>query len=276
MAHYNDKHKDEVILEFGGLRDEETHSGQICPACKGGPTKEGSLSVSRRGGVLLWKCHRASCDFHGAHGSTRADGDQGPVPKSNPRGVYVPTTPLNKAYATFLATKYGLTGEAVERAELGWTGDSLGRYGRRISFPIFDPSNRKRGESYRSYEGAKPKNVITLADADEIAFAWYRWKRSSKILVLVEDQVSAIKLAPHVHAAALLGTHLSQEKIDEIKSAGKYGHVILSLDQDAVLEAVKLQLKWANQLPGMCIQGIHKDIKDMSNEEFQSYLKRLE
>lgn len=85
-----------------------------------------------------------------------------------------------------------------------------------------------------------------------------------------------MRLAPHVHAAALLGTHLSQEKVDEIKAAGKYGHIILSLDQDAVLEAVKLQLKWANQLAGMCIQGIQKDIKDMSDEEFQGYLKRLE
>lgn len=87
--------------------------------------------------------------------------------------------------------------------------------------------------------------------------------------------MSAIKMAPHMHAIALLGTNLSEAKVDEIRENNPgYEHIILALDNDATHEAIKLQLRWASRLPGMCIQSLPKDIKDMNDDEFTDWLKR--
>jgi len=89
--------------------------------------------------------------------------------------------------------------------------------------------------------------------------------------------MSAIKLAPYHHAIALLGTNLSEAKVDEINANKKgYKHITLCLDADATYEAIKLQLKWAGKLPGMCMQALETDIKDMDDEEFADLLKRLQ
>lgn len=99
--------------------------------------------------------------------------------------------------------------------------------------------------------------------------AWYKYLRASKSLLIVEDQVSAMRMAPYMHTVALLGTHISQEKVDEMK-AGDYKHIVLCLDNDATGEAIKLALKWQSQIP-ICIRGLMKDIKDMDDETFKEY-----
>lgn len=86
--------------------------------------------------------------------------------------------------------------------------------------------------------------------------------------------MSALKLSPHFHAAALLGTHISDSKADEIL-AQKYENVFLSLDNDATYDAIKQQLKWKNRIPQMYVIGIEKDIKDMNPKEFYEYLQRV-
>lgn len=87
--------------------------------------------------------------------------------------------------------------------------------------------------------------------------------------------MSAMRLAPYVHAVALLGTHISEAKAEEIKE-GKYKNIVLSLDPDAVGNAIKLQLYWRNKLPNMCVVGIPTDVKDMDKDEFNSYLRRIQ
>jgi DNA primase len=89
----------------------------------------------------------------------------------------------------------------------------------------------------------------------------------------VEDQMSAIKLAPHVHSLALLGTHISDEKAEEIV-AGKYKQVLISLDNDATHEAIKLQLIFRNKIKNLYLAGLGKDIKDMTQGELNEYLSQ--
>lgn len=89
--------------------------------------------------------------------------------------------------------------------------------------------------------------------------------------MIVEDCVSAIKLAPHVHTLALLGTHISDAKADEISKEG-YSRVLLSLDNDATYEAVKLQLQYRSKIKGLLVASLPKDIKDMNEDEFDDYL----
>ena len=93
--------------------------------------------------------------------------------------------------------------------------------------------------------------------------------------MLVEDQISAIKLSPYYDSAALLSTNLSMAKVKEIRER-KYERVYLCLDNDATAEAVRLAVSLRYKLPGLQIIGLEKDIKDYNEEEMDSFLKRLE
>lgn len=272
----NDYNQLQIEIDYGHLADGQTSSGQVCPACKGGASEEKSLSVSRRDGVLLWNCHRASCSFRGNSGLSTGGSDQGSGAKPVRERRYIKTTPLNQATVKFLATKFGIPEADFRLAGCGWTGDADGNYSRRVSFPIFGPDSRKRGEMFRSYQGGKPKSIIQLHGENDIAAAWYKWKRRSKYLILVEDQVSAIKVAPIYHSLALLGTNLSEAKVLEIMYNNEYDNVYLCLDNDATHDAIRQQLKWGGRLKGLQVRGLEKDIKDMSKEEFNEFMRRFE
>lgn len=104
--------------------------------------------------------------------------------------------------------------------------------------------------------------------------SWHKAQRKSDVLVLVEDQVSAIKIGQRCHAAALLGVHISDGKVEEIL-AGKYKSVVISLDEDATFEAIKLQLRLRSTIPGLIVRSLEKDIKNMNNEEFEEYVSSI-
>lgn len=269
-----DKRQYEIAAQFSGLQDGETASGEVCPACEGGATKEKSLSVTRRSGTLLWNCHRASCSFRGSDG--RASFDEGDGQKRS-RGSrsYVPAYVPDQATLGLLAAKFGIPRESFELAGLRWTGEGNGPYGRRFCYPIYGPSSRKRGENYRSYEkGVQPKSIIQLGE-DEVAMCWYKWKRQSDVLIIVEDQVSAIKIASSYHAVALLGTNLSEAKVQELIDNNEYKHIYICLDNDATHQAIKLQLKWRERIKNLRVMGLDKDVKDMDAVEFDSFQLRF-
>jgi hypothetical protein len=272
-----DSERDDILFRFSYLPAGGTEAGQICPACKGGASQEGSLSITRRGGLLLYNCHRATCPFHGAvtiAGAAGA-GDSSEGAERKARGNYVRTYEINEATLKFLAIKYGISSENFRAAGLRWSGDGDGPLTRRVCFPIYGPDSKQRGTSYRSYEdGVVPKAIIQLHTEDAVCQSWYKWRKFSDTLVIVEDPVSAIKLAPHVHSLSLMGVHISDEKMDEIK-AQKYQQIILSLDNDATREAIKLQLKYRNRVDNFFVHGLEKDIKDMNEEELNAYLSDI-
>ena len=266
-------YKLDVELSYGTLSEGETLSGEVCPACKGGSQQEKSFSVSRSRGVLLFTCHRASCGIKGVTGSGTdfIKGEARATPRSG--RVYVPSTNLDEKVVSFLAKKYRLPESSMELAGMRGVRGDAGVYTGRVCFPIYGPDSRERGANYRSYDGRHPKSLITL-DQDALAFSWYVHRRVSRALVLVEDQVSAIRVAPFFHSAALMGVNLSDAKVEEIRKR-KYKVVYLCLDNDATGQAVRLALKLRNKLPQLQVIGLDKDIKDMNEEEFQSFLNRL-
>jgi len=270
---YN-QHKLDVELEHSSLREGESRSGVLCPACNGGPTKEGSFSVSRSRGTLLYCCHRASCKFNGAIILTSA-ASRATRGSETPRSrTYIPSTQLDEEHVELLVEKFGLTRESIEFAGLRWIEANAGIYSRRVCMPIYGPNLRERGASYRSYEGGNPKSLIRFHDNDAIALAWYISKRRSKAVVLVEDQISAIKLSPYYDSAALLSTNLSMAKVKEIRER-KYEKVFLCLDNDATSVAVQLAVSLKYKLPGLRIIGLAKDVKDYNPEELTAFLEKL-
>lgn len=268
------EHRYEIESTYRGLREGETQAGQVCPSCKGGATKEGSLSVSRSRGSLLFNCHRASCKFSGVIILTAGVGSVNSGATTTRSKTYIPTTHLSETATKLLAEEFRLTGEAIDLAGIKSVKGDSGFYSGRVCFPIYGPDSRERGASYRSYDGATPKSIIRL-DEDGIAMSWYVRKRKSKALVIVEDQVSAIKLSSFYDSVALLSTNLSEAKVKEIADK-KYPRVYLCLDNDATSVAINLMIKLRYKLPSLQMIGLDKDIKNMNKEEFASFLNKLE
>jgi hypothetical protein len=268
-----------VELEYGHLAEGERCNSQICPACKGGSSQEASFNVERRDGLLRFKCHRASCPVSGVAGGTATLGDASSKPTSPRRVPYIPLSPLPAGLAKFLAEKYNLTAAALERADLGWTGDGTTVYARRVAYPILRPDHCQRGTQYRTFNRNRDLKAITrLVTEDEIALAWYKWQRRSDYLILVEDPLSPLKLAETYHCAALLGTNLSEAKLDEIieeNKKEKYKAIYLCLDNDATYEAIKQMLKCQPRLPNLKVLGLPKDIKNMNTNELEEFKERL-
>lgn len=268
------EYHDEVYFSYSHLREGETYSGEICPACKGGSTKEGSFSVSRSGAVLLYTCHRAACGFRGRSGYAPYQGtDAGVSPRKRTLpSVY--TAPLNQEVANLLAEKYGISATASDLAGLSWSSEVSGLFRRRLCLPIWRPDLRKRGVNYRSLDGTRPK-ALTYLEEGEVGLSWYQRTRKKGVLVLVEDQLSAIRLSQYCDSVALLGTNFGSDKVTEVKEQG-YRHLYLCLDNDATSTAIKLGIKLRDTLPSLKIIPLNKDIKDMTEEELASFLTLLE
>lgn len=271
---YN-QYKYEVEQEFSDLKEGESRSGQVCPACNGGASKEGSFSVSRSRGVLLYNCFRATCKFGGAIILSSAASRAVPGASRTPKFSHVPTAPLDEETIKLLAQKYSLTRDSMELAGIRRVVADTGYYSGRICFPIYGPDLRQRGACYRSYTGGTPKTLTSLNTSDSIAMSWYIRKRKSPILVIVEDQVSAIRLSSFYDSVALLSTNLSPAKIKEIGEKD-YKKVVLCLDNDATALAVKLTVTLRSKIKNLQMVGLAKDVKDMNQEEFDTLLKNLE
>lgn len=266
----------EVEFTYASLADGESSKAEICPSCEGGSTKEKSFGVSRSGGVLLYNCHRSSCGFRGAIGVPPGSRESTASTKGVRRNPYIKVSQLDEDTLNFLAEKFGLSRTSIEFAGLGWTGELPNNYGRRVCYPIYGPDSRERGASYRSYEaGVTPKSIIHLHSDDAIGQSWYKFKRRSKKVIIVEDQVSAIKMADYMHSVALLGTNLNESKLNEIK-AGEYDHVYLCLDNDATSTAIMASIKYRASLPQLQVVGLTKDIKNMDDDELEEFRKKLE
>lgn len=103
--------------------------------------------------------------------------------------------------------------------------------------------------------------------------AWYR-NRDSSVLVIVEDQLSAIRLLDYkVDSVALLGTNLNEERVAEIAEQ-KYNKVYLALDKDAFSLAVNYILGFRSKLP-LHLLRLEKDIKNQAKEELDELMKEI-
>lgn len=265
--------RDFIILEYSHHRDGWAASGQMCPECHGGSSKEKSMRVSVNDGWLNWRCFRDSCKFKGGHriGAPRisSSSDDRPAQSSAVRMIDMPDYLERTLYE-----KHLISDHAIEWA--GWKYAPIynGR-GPRVCMPILDPDGVKRGYSWRSYNGESPKAIITKLKADSPMMCWYKAGKYANTVVVVEDQPSALRLWDQgVDTLALCGTLLTPDRIDEIK-AQKYSNVILCLDQDATATAVKAVAWYRNKLPGMRILPLTKDVKNMTDVEMDSFLLEI-
>lgn len=119
----------------------------------------------------------------------------------------------------------------------------------------------------RSLDGAKPK---VISHTEKGAMAWYI-NHTTPGIIIVEDQLSAVRASRYLSSVALLGTNLSEERVAEIRRTGN-SPVYLALDNDAISSAVKYVVKYRSVLPLQLVR-LDKDIKDMSEEELEVLAK---
>lgn len=268
--------RDAVILEYSSLADGESVRGELCPACRGGESEEGSLSVTRTDGVLLWNCYRASCGFKGAHGLRRkgvhGGGSSLRVPtKAQSRGtagriLIRESEHLPDYVKETLAHQYSLTESHLARAGTGWSASQS-----RVVVPVFGRDKSEQGCILRAVGDATPKSISFV---DEGAMAWYASKEGPDVLVIVEDQFSAIRASDYVDSVALLGTNLNEARVAEIAEQG-YNRVYLALDKDAFSLAVNYIVQWRSKLPLLLLR-LDKDIKNHTPEELDELMKEVE
>jgi len=257
--------RDFMLLEYADLSEGETRAGQECPSCHGGRTNERTLSVSRRNGTVRWFCHRASCGFKGVSGGararpgpdTQAASCRGVVGRQLVReGEQLPEWVLN-----YLSTTYYLDSAAVQRASLSWDSSQ-----ERLVLPVYNEDGENTGAVLRSLSGAVPK---ALTHAEDGAMAWYRnWQ--SDLLIIVEDQLSAIRASKYMNAVALLGTNLNEERAQVIARM-KFFRVLIALDKDAraVMMGHVIRHRGYFRLQPILIE---KDLKDSREQELKEIL----
>lgn len=264
--------RDEVILEYSRKPEGWAGSGQMCPDCGGGSSKEKSMRVTVHNGWLNWRCFRDSCQFKGGYkiGSPVSASQSGQA-RQHP---VVELVNLPSHVERMLYDKYFITDHSIDWA--GWKyAPSYNKGGPRVCMPILGPAGVKRGYSWRSYNGESPKAIITKLVPDTPMMCWYKASKYANTLVVVEDQTSALRLWDQgVDALALCGTLLTPDRIEEIK-AQKYTHVFLCLDQDATATAVKAVAWYRRKLPSLKILPLNKDIKNMTEVEMDTFLLEI-
>ncbi|UFK09558.1 hypothetical protein [Xanthomonas phage DES1] len=241
-------------------------AGELCPACQGGRTGERTLSVSRREGSLVWTCHRDSCGFSGREQGRFSDGITATT-KTSCRGfvgrqAVRESTSISDEVANYLSESYGLEHPAIiQRSGIAWSSQE-----NRLVLPVYNPLGECTGAVLRSLSGATPKAV---SHTEELAMAWYM-KRGSSQLIIVEDQLSAIRASEYMNAVALLGTNLNEQRAYEIRKQ-KFSQVFIALDADAIKQQTKLVLQHRGLLRLIPLI-LKKDIKNHSHEELQEFI----
>lgn len=266
---------DYMAAEYGHLLEGEAVGGQLCPDCGGGRSKERSLRVSRHNGRLSAKCYRDSCQWtyrqNGAGAFVQVPKVQ--VPKELAPFRAVNNRPLSDEEKDRFSLLFSIEQGMFDWAR--WTHvDDCNDRGPRFVLPILRPDGTVRGKTYRSWDGHLPKAQINKL-AEENMTCWYKPKPYGKVLVVVEDQPSALRIAgAGVDALSLCGTLLNDARLNEIKQQG-YERVWLCLDQDATVSAIKLMASFKMRYSQLKIKTLAKDVKNMSAEEFNNYIKEV-
>jgi len=182
-------------------------------------------------------------------------------------------------YSRFQIPTWALaTGGMIQRSPLG-----------HYLLSIYGPNGLKRGVVARiPWKGAPLWNGIPPGPkADTFRSAWgpvqshYRGSHEVGPLVLVEDQLSAIKLEAHGYdsvallgtPADVVGTYGGSDRVAEIATRARtHDEVIVALDADATTEAFLFVRKWGSAFRQIRVAILSKDLKDTPPEQFEEVL----
>lgn len=246
----------------------DSSAGNVCPRCGGGDSKERSLSVSRKTFGVAFLCHRDSCGFRGVLNdvSNSYYSSSGKKP-SEDKSKYLSFSPLLENEKNLLSTKYHLTSGEICISGIRWSNTI-----QRIIIPIRTRNGLSAGFVARSENPkVRPKALNYIVNPELPFGAYYIKDRECKCLWLVEDQLSAIRLSKYENALALMGTHLTDSLLADIKKGG-FTHLVICLDADAMATAIKLASRIDSLFKEVRVRSPKKDLKNMTPQELRKFL----
>jgi hypothetical protein len=131
----------------------------------------------------------------------------------------------------------------------------------------------------RAGQGGRPKADTYKSKAGPLQ-SHYKALRGSDYLVVVEDQLSAIKLAAYGYdSVALLGVpdvypsgYSGVDRVTEIARRAAGREVIVALDSDATETALLFAKKWGAMFVRLRVALLSADLKDTMADDFSEVL----
>lgn len=261
-----------ALVTQEGLRLEQgaTKTFEYCPFCKGGDHGDrGTFGVTRDSRhLLLYKCHRVKCRASGrVIVSPSHDTVEVPKAKFAPRPYKGVAQELSIDDLQKVSDLWRVDLEDVYNA--GWALAPQERGWLPLLFPVISPTGVVRGHVLRIQNEDGTKTVRGFKIVDEPWQSWYVNK--SDHIVVVEDQISALRAAEFCTSVALLGTEMSPDKFEEIVRFAGNRKIWFALDRDAAKEGFNLLKRYRLYFPNLSLLLIRKDIKNMSSSELLSY-----
>ncbi len=265
---------DNITSEYGHLAEGEAVGGQLCPECGGGRSHERSLRVSRYNGKLFAKCYRASCGWTYRTGAGIPGSGTVSKPKELQPFRVVNQRPLTDEEKNELSAKFNIEQGMFDWAKWYKVNDLFSGFGPRFVLPIFGPDGSVRGKTFRSWQGHLPKSMINKLSNEQM-ICWYKPQPYSKVLVIVEDQPSALRLAgANIDALALCGTLINDARMAEIRQQG-YDKVWLCLDDDATTLAFNEVARYKMRFRQLLIKPLKVDVKNMTPQQFDEFVTEV-
>lgn len=268
--------RSDIQLLALGLELDETSEGLECPSCKGGVNKDYSFYVTRTADGILYCCHRVSCGIRGFVPSMGKPVHKGQSSKKKKKAnpyegqmIFV-----SDEIADTLHKKYNIPQHTIN---IQWRYDPVTE---RMIYPIKDVNGKIAGHTLRrvkevsnKYKGPK---AVTYWNADSSVKADFNLIHGNSMVVLVEDQPSAMRLRVAGYSTvALLGTNLNDDVVNELLSKGVV-KTVLALDADAKAKAMKIKKSYDiffKNIKLILLNG--QDVKDMNAVEFDTLLETI-
>lgn len=258
---------EELRLLLTTLGEGEQRSGEVCPHCSGGRSREGSLSITRFSGFSgAYKCNRASCGKEGYIGDRIGTHYSPPVKAKEwePR-IYDGTIEevpddIIKQYTD----KYGWSEADFRATGCGWSPEY-----RRTVWKVLAPTGFVRGIELRTLN---PESRTKTLHYRHSADAWVGYcstggavfeagvpRSSRQLLIAVEDLVSAYRVAAVYPAASIMGSHLTFDTLADLMKVSE--NLVLCLDRDATAKAEKFAARYQFLCPGFVHIPLQRDLK---------------
>ena len=275
-------HIEDMALRLAESLDYGQVTRLECPSCHGGKSHEISFGVGREPDRVWWNCFRASCNERGVTGSHTI----APAERDNRLGRLKPYyhdihRPEPKDYEYFRG-RFDLTPDTVtasirvtSRDEyiLPYRGPDRALRGHVVRQPWWSgyPGFVRKGRQDENASRIGPKTK-TYPSTTQPTIAWYMSQHHWGHVVIVEDQISAMRVAQAgITCVALLGVGMNLESVRDI-AREKPKVVTLALDPDAQGQAQAIAKKWGMYWERVRVVGLEADPKDVG---YDSLLEEL-
>ena len=247
---------------------EESRSS-VCPFCDGGDTHEKSFSCTRKQEGIYYHCFRVKCKESGF--ISLLTGAAEPAKRKPARHFTRPLENVPQDIKNYLEEMYDLKEEDIHRSRWKW--DYIGK---RLYMPIITEEGWEAGATSKL---VRMGGLEVSAVPKTLTYFWsplYRLHVApSEVdggpLVVVEDQISAAKVARQARCVALLGTHMSPEVANRIRLLST--KVIIALDADTWSHSrsigYNMKQKYGLLFENFSVIRLSKDPKSMTDNEIR-------